>query len=148
MMNERTARIVTGAAAVLWLVSWFLPVLDDLRGWQAFRYSVSAIWPYRGHSMAGEEAVPSLLSAATNVVFIILVAHVALQRVTRPGFFIRVAIACFILDLYWLAQLVRSGEAGDLRVGYYAWIAAYALLIVSGLSIHRTSKIPTAGTPA
>lgn len=147
-MNERNARIMTAAAAVLWLASWFLPVLEDLRGWEAFRYSVSTIWPYRGHSMAGDEAVPPVLSAATNVVFIILVAHVALGRVTRPGFFIRVAIACFILDLYWLAQLVRSGEAGDLHVGYYAWIAAFALLIVSGLSIHRTSKTPTGGTPA
>jgi hypothetical protein len=147
-MNERGARILTGVAASLWLASWFLPVLDDLPGWEAFRYSLSTIWPYRGHSMAGEEAVPSVLSAATNVAFIILVAHVALNRVTRPGFFIRVAIACFILDLYWLAQLVRSGEAGDLRVGYYAWITAFALLIASGLSIHRTSKIPTAGTPA
>ena len=144
----KTTRIVTGVAAVLWLASWFLPVLDDLPGWEAFRYSLSALWPYRGHSMAGEEAVPPVLSAATNVVFLIRVAHVALNRVPRPAFFIRVAIACFILDLYWLAQLVRSGEAGDLRVGYYAWIAAFALLIARGLSIHRTSKTPTAGTPA
>lgn len=98
--------------------------------------------------MAGEEAIPQMLSAATNVAFIILVAHVALDRVTRPGFFIRVAIACFILNLYWLVQLLRRGEAGDLLAGYYAWIVAFALLIVSGLSIHRTSKTPTAGTPA
>lgn len=147
-MGTTATRIVTAVAAALWLASWFLPVLEDVRGWQAFRYALSAIWPYRGHSMAGEEAIPQMLSAATNVAFIILVAHVALDRVTRPGFFIRVAIACFILNLYWLVQLLRRGEAGDLLAGYYAWIVAFALLIVSGLSIHRTSKTPTAGTPA
>ncbi len=147
-MNDRTTRLVTALAAALWLLSWVLPVFDEVRGWEAFRYSLSALWPYKGSSTAGEEAVPQVLSAATNVAFIVLVAHVALRRVTRPGFFIRVAIACFILDLYWLVQLARAGEAGDLRAGYYAWVTAFGLLIVSGLSIHRTSKIPTAGTPA
>lgn len=147
-MNERTTRIVTAVSAVLWLVSWVLPVFDEIRGWEAFRYSLSALWPYRDSSTAGDEAVPQVLSAATNVVFIILVAHVALHRVTRPGFFIRIAIACFILNLYWFVQLARAGEVGDLRVGYYAWVIAFGLLIVSGLSIHRTSKKHTAGRPA
>jgi hypothetical protein len=136
-------------AALLWLASWLLPVFDDIAGWQAFRYALSSLWPYHGHrSSEIDDAVPHVLSALTNVVFIILVAHVELDRVTRAGLFLRVAIACLLLNLYWLVQLVRDGSAGELQAGYYAWLAAFALLVVSAVSIHRTSKTPTADTQA
>jgi hypothetical protein len=148
-MTAGLSRNIARAAALLWLGSWLLPAFDDIPGWQAFRYALSSLWPYQGHqSNEVDDAVPHVLSAFTNVVFIILAAHVELGRVTRPGLFIRVAIACLLLNLYWLVQLVRDGSAGELQVGYYAWLAAFALLVVSGVSIHRTSKTPTAGTPA
>jgi hypothetical protein len=148
-MSVELSRQIVRVAALLWLSSWLLPVIDDIRGWQAFRYALSSFWPYHGHrSSEVDDAVPHVLSAFTNVVFVILVAHVELSRVTRPGLFLRVAIACLLLDLYWLVQLVRDGSAGDLQYGYYAWLAAFALLVVSGVSIHRTSKTPTADTPA
>lgn len=148
-MAATLTRQIARAAAVLWLASWFLPVLDDVNGWQAFRYALSTFWPYQGHrSSEVDDAVPHVLSAATNVAFIILVAHVELERVSRPGLFLRVAIACVILNLYWLVQLVRDGSADELKVGYYAWLAAFALILVSGVSIHRTSRTPRAGTPA
>jgi hypothetical protein len=144
-LPARIARV----AAVLWLASWLLPVFDDIVGWQAFRYALSSLWPYHGRQSSEiDDAAPHVLSAFTNVVFIILAAHVELGRVTRAGFFLRVAIACLLLNVYWLVQLVRDGSAGELQIGYYAWLAAFALLVVSGVSIHRTSKTPTAGTPA
>lgn len=143
------SRQIVWAAALLWLASWLLPVVPDVNGWQAFRYALSTLWPYRGHESSElDDAAPHVLSAATNVVFIILAAHVELGRVTRPGTFLRVAIACVMLNLYWLVQLAREGSAGALQAGYYAWLAAFALLVVSGVLIHRTSRIPTAGTPA
>jgi hypothetical protein len=142
-------RQIVWLATLLWAASWLLPVVDDINGWQAFRYAVSSLWPYQGHqSNEVDDAVPHVLSAMTNVAFIILVAHVELGRVTRPGLFLRVAIACLVLDLYWVVQLLRDGSAGDLQPGYYAWLAAFALLVVSGVSIHRTSRTPRAGTPA
>ena len=143
-----TPRVLAWVAAACWAVSWFLPVLDDVRGWEAFRWSLASLWPFRGREAGGEDSIPHVLSALTNVVFIILVAHVELKRVTRPGLFFRVAIACFILNLYWFVQMARDSALADLRVGYYAWVLAFALLIVSGVSIHRTSRTPTAGTPA
>jgi hypothetical protein len=142
-------RQIVWVAALSWAASWLLPVVDDVNGWQAFRYATSSLLPYQGHqSNEVDDAVPHVLSAFTNVVFIILAAHVELGRVTRPGLFLRVAIACLVLNLYWLVQLVRDGSAGDLQTGYYAWLAAFALLVVSGVSIHRTSRTPRAGTPA
>ena len=39
-----------------------------------------------------------------------------------------------------------------LLIGYYVWLAAFALLVAVGalnvVSVRRTSKTPTAGTPA
>jgi hypothetical protein len=143
------SRQIAWLAALLWAASWLLPVVEGVNGWQAFRYALSTLWPYRGHQSSElDDAAPHVLSAATNVVFIILAAHVELGRVTRPGTFLRVAIACLMLNLYWLVQLVREGPADALQVGYYAWLAAFALLVVSGVSVHRTSRTPTAGTPA
>ncbi len=145
----RLPRQIARAAALLWLISWLLPVFDDIVGWQAFRYALSSLWPYQGRESSEiDDAVPHVLSASTNVVFIILAAHVELGRVTRSGLFLRVTIACLLLNLYWLVQLIRDGSAGELQVGYYAWLVAFALLVVSGVSIHRTSRTPTAGMPA
>ena len=148
-MSARVPRQIVWAAALLWVVSWVLPVVDDISGWQAFRYAVSTLWPYRGHeSSEFDDPAPHVLSAATNVVFIILAAHVELGRVTRPGTFLRVGVACLLLNLYWLVQLARDGSAGMLQMGYYTWLTAFALIVVSGVLIHRTSRTPTAGTPA
>jgi hypothetical protein len=148
-MPSTLAGRLAWAAAILWLASWFLPVFEDIVGWQAFRYAISSLWPYQGHaSNEVDDAVPHVLSAFTNVVFVILVAHVQLDRITRPGLFLRVTVACVLLNLYWFVQLVRDGTAGDLRAGYYAWLAAFVLLTVSGVSIHRTSRTPRADTPA
>lgn len=147
-MSAGLSRPIVWAAALLWLASWLLPVIDDISGWQAFRYALSSLWPYQGRQSSElDDAAPHVLSALTNVVFIILAAHVELGRVTRPGTFLRVAIACLLLNLYWFVQLLRDGSAGALQAGYYAWLAAFALLLLSGVSIHRTSKTPTAGTP-
>jgi hypothetical protein len=148
-MTSGLSRHIARAAGLLWLASWLLPAFDDIPGWQAFRYALSSLWPYHGRESSEiDDAAPHVLSAATNVVFVILAAHVELGRVTRSGLFLRVTIACLLLNLYWLVQLIRDGSAGELQIGYYAWLAAFALLLISGVSIHRTSKTPTAGTPA
>ena len=56
------------------------------------------------------------------------------------------------MDLYWLVEALRAGEAASLLIGYYVWLVAFALLValgaVSVVSARRTSKTPTAGTPA
>jgi hypothetical protein len=31
------------AAALLWLASWFLPAVEEIAGWQAFRYALSSL---------------------------------------------------------------------------------------------------------
>jgi hypothetical protein len=145
-MNRTAVRYMTVAAGIAWLAAWFLPVAAEMPGWLAFRYAMEPVWNPREAPWV--DGVPSVLSALTNVVFPVMFVLLYRNDVARPGLFIRVAIACFILNLYWIVQLVREGKADQLLAGYYVWLAAFALLIACGVSIHRTSKTPTAGTPA
>jgi hypothetical protein len=119
----------------------------------AFRYALAPLVPY---SAAGEltwdDAVPQVLSALTNVVFIILFALWVTKQRVRPGLFVRITIACFLLNLYWFVKAVREQGLKDLLVGYYVWLAAFALLlavaVISAFAGRRTSTTPTGDTPS
>jgi hypothetical protein len=144
-------QILGWGAAACWLASWFLPVMTGYAGWEAFRAALEG--PFREKFRTpGEDAVPQVLSALTNVVFMVLFAHWLRHAITRPALFLKVAIACLLLNLYWLVQMLRAGEYHGLLAGYYAWLLAFALLIVLGaisvVSARRTSRTPTGDTPA
>ena len=124
---SRSLRVLGWAAAACWLASWFLPVIDDYPGWAAF-YTV-LVGPFREKfPISGEDAVIQLVSVATNVGFVVLFAHWLLQRITRPSMFLKIALACFIANLYWPVEMLRAGERGGLLAGYYAWEASFALI--------------------
>jgi hypothetical protein len=137
----RTLLWIAGAA---WLASWFLPVIDGYVGWQAFR----AVFDSPMSAPRGwEDQAAQILSGLTNFVFLGFFSSL-LSRNIRPGLLIRAGLACFVVNLYWFVQAARGGTWDALLVGYYLWLASYALLVVIGVSSHRTSRTPTAGTPA
>ena len=149
MVKDR--RILAWCALACWLASWFLPVLDDHSGWAAFRAAIEG--PFRDpFPTRGEDAIAQFLSALTNVGFVALFLHWIRGRVARPWLFAKLALFCLVLNLYWLVESIRAGESRALLAGYYAWLAAFALLVASGaisaVSDRRTSKTPTAGTPS
>ena len=127
-------------AAACFVAAWFLPVMSGVPGWMAFRYALASVWPYRTSIGGGEDAVPQVLSALTNVAFVVMFAQLVAGRVGRPGLWFRVAIACFVLDLYWLVQMVRDASAHELWIGYYAWLAAFALLALIGWLLMRAGR--------
>jgi len=144
-------RALTWIAAAAWLASWFLPVIDGYPGWAAFRAALEG--PFReSFPIQAEDSVPQIASALTNVAFVGMFALLIRNRVVRAGLFLRVAIICLIVNFYWLVQMLRAGETAGLLFGYYLWLAAFALLVaaagVNVFSSRRTSKTPTAGTPA
>lgn len=144
-------QIVGWGAAICWLAAWFLPVIVDYTGWDAFVAVLTG--PFREKFRTpGEDAVPQVLSALTNVAFMVLFAHWLRRAITRPALFLKIAIACVLLNLYWPVQMLRSGEYSGLGAGYYAWLMAFALLmtlgVISVVSARRTSKTPTGDTPA
>jgi hypothetical protein len=150
-VNSPAVRVLGWSAAACWLAAWVLPVIDDYPGWAAFRAALTG--PFReSFPTSGEDAVAQLLSALTNVVFVILFAHWSLDRITRPALFLKVALACLLLDLYWLVEMLRAGERTSLLAGYYTWLGSFALLVAIGtisvVSARRTSRTPTGDTPS
>ena len=149
--DTRLKKLIGWSAAVCWCVAWFLPVVEGYAGWAAFRAALEA--PFRqDFPVRGDDVVPQILSALTNVVFVVLFANWQRGQVTRPTLFLKVAIACLLLNLYWLVEMLRAGERTALLPGYYVWLAAFALVVALGIltvvSARRTSRTPTGGTPA
>ena len=150
-MNRGLVRTLTWVAAAAWLASWFLPVVAGDPGWAAFRAALEG--PFR-HSFPTppEDAIPQVFSALTNVAFALMFVMLVRNRIVHHARFLRVAIICLVLDLYWLAQAMRANEWRSLLSGYWVWLTAFALLVAIGIinvvSDRRTSKTPTAGTPS
>jgi hypothetical protein len=150
-MGVITARCLAAAALLCWIAAWFLPVIPDFPGWAAFRAALAG--PFNeAYPRRGPDSIPQVLSALTNVAFVILLQAWYRSAIRNPGMFLRVAIACVLLNLYWPMQAWREGELGSLLAGYYVWLAAFVLLLALGVfnavSARRTSRTPTDGTPA
>jgi len=150
-MGILTARMLAAGAVLCWTASWFLPVIEHYSGWAAFRAALAG--PFNeGYPGRGQESIPQLLSALTNVAFVIMIHGWYRRRVRNPAMFLKVAIACLVINLYWPVQMIRAGVRDGLLIGFYAWLAAFALLLalaaVIAVSDRRTSKTPTGGTPA
>lgn len=151
LTDNRVVQQLGWAAAACWLVSWFLPVVEGYPGWAAFRAALAG--PFREtFPVRGDDAVPQLLSALTNVAFVVLLAYWRRGRVSNWTLYLKIALACLLIDLYWLVQMLRAGEYRALLAGYYAWLLAFALLVALGAvnvaSNRRTSKTPTGGMQA
>lgn len=154
MANNRLIAPLAWLSAVAFAASWFLPVLDDVPGWMAFRYALAPLVPYRdaGHQ-AWDDNVPQVLSALTNVMYVILFGLWLAKQMFRPGMFVRLALVCVLLNLYWFVQAWRDNQGlADLLYGYYVWMAAFTLMlavaVLTAFEARRTSRTPTAGTPA
>lgn len=129
-------------AAACFLAGWFLPAAPEMPGWMAFRYAFAPVWPYgAAERNSVEDAVPQVLSALTNVAFVVMFLQLVGGKVNRPGLYFRVAIACCVLNLYWFVQTLRDGSLGDLRFGYYVWLLAFALLVVIGAMLMRSPNV-------
>lgn len=143
-------RVLVWFAALAFLMSWFLPALEGVPGWAAFRHALSPLVPFGPAAQLGEHSVPAVLSALTNVMFVVLFGLWIARQMFRPGMFVRLALACVLLNLYWLMQAIRDDDLASLRVGYYVWLAAFMLMLAAAILTacegRRTSRTPTAGT--
>ena len=84
--QTRSTHALAWLASAFFLASWFLPVLADVPGWMAFRYALAPLVPYRdlgASSIGWEDSVPQIMSALTNVVFVILMALWASRQSPR-----------------------------------------------------------------
>ena len=109
-----------------------LPVVDDYRGWQAFRVALSPLWPFEEfQDRAGVWLlVLSVASALTNVLFVVLAACCSWSRQARAQ---AGALGRGGGDAAESA-LGRSrwrADRRDLEAGYFVWVCSFALLALA-----------------
>jgi hypothetical protein len=121
------------AAAVAHALGWYLPVIQDYRGWQAFRVAFSPVWAFQGFKIEpGGFLLLSVASAATNLLFVVLAVALlsgfgATRR--RALALLWVAAGLTLLDLHWPAS--TRGADVTLESGYFVWVASFALLTLA-----------------
>ncbi len=130
-MSLRVTRtvVVLILAVIANALGWVLPVVDDYRGWNAFRVGLSPIWPYEPfHIEAWHLILLSVSSALTNGVFVI-VAALLLKGGVSARALLWVAAAATLLNLHWVITMEDSRD--DLTIGYFIWVVSFALLALA-----------------
>jgi hypothetical protein len=124
-MNASHVALLAAVAANLW--GWFGPVVDDNRGWQAFRVALSPLWPYENFRIEpGLLLILSVASALTNVLFVALATVLAWQGAQRAKAVLWVAAGATLLNLHW--PISMGQERAQLENAYFVWVCSFALL--------------------
>ena len=153
------------AVAAVYMVAWFLPsavvhlgpFAGDLvvYGVGATRQALAPIWPPPGFGRPGTwwGLALSVLSAGTNVVFVLVMIHAwrrtsaarlkAMARDRQRPFrwAVWVVAASAVVNLFWF--FARYLE--DLREGYYLWLLAFVALAIVLAWVRRGGSVGAAG---
>lgn len=119
------------AAAVANVLGWVLPVVQDYRGWYAFRVAFSPVLPFEGIQIpSGHLVYLSVASALTNVLFVV-VAALLLRGLDRKHarWALWVAAAATLLNLHWPLSMQESRVG--LEIGYFVWVVSFLLLTLA-----------------
>jgi hypothetical protein len=115
------ARVVLLVSIVAHALGWALPVMDDYRGFHAFRIALSPLWPYEQfHIPSGRLVYLSVASALTNVVFAVIALAAlagAVQARRRQRVAVWIVGAATLLNLHWPISM--------------GWIASFVLLLLA-----------------
>jgi hypothetical protein len=124
------ARVTLLAAVIANVLGWLLPAFSDQRGWAAFVFALSPLWDYRHFQNEGLGLLAFIvLSALTNVLFVVLAAALALGASRRAKAVLYAAAAATLLNLYW--QILLEDDRGRLQSGYFVWVVSFALLALA-----------------
>jgi hypothetical protein len=128
-------RVAALAAAIAHVLGWVLPVVNDYRGWQAFRVAFSPVWPFENFDIQpGLILVLSVLSALTNVLFVVVAVVLLLgpaRTLQRARAVLWTVAAAALLDLHWPISMGDMGA--ELENGYFIWVGSFALLTLAAL---------------
>jgi hypothetical protein len=133
------SRVALLAAVVANLWGWFGPVVQDNRGWQAFRVALSPLWPYEQFRIQpGLLLVLSVASALTNVLFIALAAWLLATQERHARIVLWIAAAATLLNLHW--PISMGEESAQLASGYFVWVCSFALLALAAFLARPTRR--------
>lgn len=136
-MRPSHVALVAAVLANLW--GWFGPVVQDNRGWQAFRVALSPLWPYEQFRIQpGLLLVLSVASALTNVLFIGLAVWLAWTQARHAKVVLWLAAAATLLNLHW--PISMGEESRQLESGYFVWATSFALLALAAFLARPTRR--------
>jgi hypothetical protein len=125
--NASHVALLAAVLANLW--GWFGPVVQDNRGWRAFRVALSPLWPYEQFEIqAGLLLVLSVASALTNVLFIALAVWLVVRERSWK-IVLWLAAAATLLNLHWPTSM--GEQSRQLESGYFVWVCSFALLALA-----------------
>lgn len=128
MGQQTRVQVALAAAAIANLLGWVLPVVQDYRGWQAFRVAFSPIWPFEQFRLEpGLLWVLSVASALTNALFVALAVLLVLGRHSRLVLW--AATGATLLDLHW--PISMGAQRAELESGYFVWVCSFVLLALA-----------------
>ena len=132
------ARATLLASIVANVLGWVLPAFSDERGYAAFLFALSPLWDYRSFQ---SEPFPLLafivLSALTNVLFVVLAAALALGKMRRAKPVLWAAAAATLLNLYW--PILLEADRARLETGFFVWVSSFALLALAAFLTLRSA---------
>lgn len=149
---HRFAKLVLPLAALVYVIAWLTPVVDGgttlaeggVPGWEAFRVALSPVWPYQDLEVSTWYwGILTVASALTNIVFLAALAHLVWRPAVSRRAVAWASEVAFVINCLWFI----SGDRGTLRLGYYLWVASFALLAVAAwLPPGRDEPTPAAAT--
>ena len=121
-------------AVVLFVISHFLPAYANGSGFACFRYCWNMLLGHDGDVFTGGWFYYSAF-AISNILFIGLVLALFVTKKSRRLRSL-VSIVLFLHVLSWLAihAFQRPPQIDEIKIGYYAWLIAYGLLVAAHLS--------------
>jgi hypothetical protein len=139
LIGMDASRTTLLAAVVANVLGWVLPVIQDDRGWRAFRVALSPLWPYQEFRIEpGLLLVLSVASALTNVLFAALAAALVFGGERYAKAILWAAAGATLLNLHW--PISMGAERARLESGYFVWVCSFALLAFAAFLAVRTLR--------
>ena len=129
--NLKTAQKLGVAAVLLFIISYLLPAYTEDRGYACFLACWGILWNPDSSDLGGWLYYSGFV--LTNILFVVLVVALFVTKKARQLRW----LGSFILPLYVMSWSIialvdrKSSAMRDIKVGYYVWLAAYALLFAA-----------------
>lgn len=145
----KTPRNLTILAVVFFVISHFLPAYVSGSGFACFQYCWSMLLGNDGDVFSGGWFYYSAFVISNSLFVALAVAFF----VTKKGHGLRsvLSVVSFLHVISWLAinTFQRPSQIGEIKIGYYAWLIAYGLLLGAhlrkepGESLERIPIVPS-----
>jgi hypothetical protein len=128
-----TPRNLALAAMSLFLISHFLPAYGDMSGFACFHYCWRTLLGHEGEALRGGWFYYSGF-VITNLLFIgLTIALFVTNKSRRLRSVISVLLFLHVLSWLILHLFQQPPQLAPIKIGYYLWLIAYALLVTAHL---------------